>query len=610
MCGIVGYIGERDAGPILLGCLRRLEYRGYDSAGMGVVEGPRLEVRRSAGKVAALERLLESEPVGGHLGVAHTRWATHGRPCAANAHPQRDCPGSLAVVHNGIIENYRPLRTELESRGHRFSSETDTEVIAHLIESEPDGDMVSAARKATQKLRGAYALGIISRNTPEKLVALRNGGPPLVVGLTTHGSLLASDVAALLEHTREVVILDDGEMAVLSKQGASFVGRDGHEVRKTPVQVPWDAAAAEKAGYPHFMLKEIFEQPRAIEDTYRARIDFEAGEVLLPEIGLAPRDLARVRRVLILACGTSYHAALAGRHMIESLAGVPVEVDIASEFRYRPPIAEEATLTIAISQSGETADTLGALSEARARGARTLAVCNVLGSTLGREADGVIYTRAGPEIGVASTKAFTSQLVALYLLAVHLARARGTLSGSQAETLLRELTTIPALAESLLARNTELLALARRFRSAANFLYLGRGIHYPLALEGALKLKEISYVHAEAHAAGEIKHGPIALVDPAMSVVVIAPLGRLHEKTLATIEEVKARDGTVLALASEGDEEIGKRADEVFSLPRTSELLLPILVAMPLQLLAYHLAVLRGCDVDQPRNLAKSVTVE
>jgi glucosamine--fructose-6-phosphate aminotransferase (isomerizing) len=610
MCGIVGYIGEKEAGPILLGGLRRLEYRGYDSAGLGVVAGPRLEVRRSAGKIAALERLLASEPVAGHLGVAHTRWATHGRPCAANAHPHRDCPGSLAVVHNGIIENYRPLRADLESRGHRFSSDTDTEVIAHLIESESEHDMAAAARNAVQKLRGAYALGIISRNTPEKLIAVRNGGPPLVVGRMPHGSLLASDVAALLEHTREVVILDNGEMAVLSRQGARFVGMDGREVHKSPVQVPWDSAAAEKAGYPHFMLKEIFEQPRAIEDTYRERIDVDAGEVVLPEIGLSARELAKVRRVRMLACGTSYHSALAGRHMIESLAGLPVEVDIASEFRYRPPIAEDATLTVAISQSGETADTLGALRDARGRGTRTLAVCNVLGSTLARESDGIIYTRAGPEIGVASTKAFTSQLVALYLLAVHLGRARCALAGSQAAALLRELTAIPPLADSLLARNDELLALAQRFRAAANFLYLGRGIHYPLALEGALKLKEISYVHAEAHAAGEIKHGPIALVDPAMSVVVIAPLGRLHEKDLATIEEVKARDGTVLAFVSEGDEVIRTQADAAFSLPRTSELLLSILAAVPLQLLAYHHAVLRGCDVDQPRNLAKSVTVE
>ncbi|HSB60173.1 MAG TPA: glutamine--fructose-6-phosphate transaminase (isomerizing) [Vicinamibacteria bacterium] len=609
MCGIVGYIGERSAGPLLMDCLKRLEYRGFDSAGIGVVQGGRLELRRSAGKIAELERVLGSQPVEGHAGIAHTRWATHGRPSADNAHPHPDCASSVAVVHNGIIENHRPLRRTLEAEGHRFGSETDTEVIPHLIESR-GGGIEEATQEAVGELVGDYALGIISRRAPGKLVAVRRGGPPLLVGLAPDGLFLTSDASAILSYTRDVVSLEDGEMAVLSREGVRLETLDGRPVDRPPTRVPWDAATAQRGGFPHFMLKEIWEQPRSIRDTCRGRVDLEAGEVRLPEPGLEAEALARVRRLVLVACGTSWHAALVGKHVLESLCRVPAEVDFASEYRYRPPVTDPETLTIAISQSGETADTLGAVKESRARGSRVVAVSNVLGSTIARESDGVLYTHAGPEIGVASTKAFTSQLVALDLLAIRLARARGTLSPDGARTLLAELAAIPRQIEEMLARAGELLELASTLRSCASVLYLGRGIQYPLALEGALKLKEVSYIHAEGYPAGEMKHGPIALVDRAMPAVVIAPRGRLYEKTLSNIEEIRARDGRVIALVSEDDREVADKADRVFRLPRTSELLLPILSAVPLQLLAYHAAVLRGCDVDQPRNLAKSVTVE
>jgi glucosamine--fructose-6-phosphate aminotransferase (isomerizing) len=610
MCGIVGYVGERDAGAVLMDCLKRLEYRGYDSAGIGVVQDGRLEVRRSVGKIANLEGLLRHAPVSGRLGVAHTRWATHGKPSDENAHPHRDCSRSVAVVHNGIIENYRTLRERLAARGHQFGSETDSEVIAHMIEEAHSPDLESATQDAVPALKGAYALGIISPSAPGKLLAVRNGGPPLIIGLGEDGVFLASDVPAILGYTRDVLALDDGEMAVLSRDGVRIATLDGAPVHRQPTRIPWDAEAAEKGGFPHFMLKEIHEQPQAIEDTFRGRVDAEAGEVRLGELGLRPEELRRVDRVLIVACGTSWHAALVGKHMIESLARVPVEVDLASEFRYRPPIAGRRTLAIAISQSGETADTLGALREARAHASKALAVCNVVGSSISREADAVLYTRAGLEIGVASTKAFTTQLVALYLFAIHLARAKGAVSEQATKRLVRELLALPRMARAVLARADALMEVAQRFHGFSDFLYLGRGIAHPLALEGALKLKEISYIHAEGYAAGEMKHGPIALVDDRMPVVVLAPAGRLRDKTLANVEEVKARDGIVIALASEGDTEVAAKADRVIYLPRTSELLLPVLFALPLQLLAYHIAVLRHCDVDQPRNLAKSVTVE
>ncbi|PYQ23526.1 MAG: glutamine--fructose-6-phosphate transaminase (isomerizing) [Acidobacteria bacterium] len=609
MCGIVGYIGKRDAGPILMDCLKRLEYRGYDSAGVGVIQEDRIELRRSAGKIAELERVLGQRPVHGRAGIAHTRWATHGRPSAANAHPHSDCASSVAVVHNGIIENHRPLRRALESQGHRFGSQTDTEVIPHLIESR-QGEIEAATQEAVRELEGDYALGIISRRDPGKLVAVRSGGPPLIVGFASDGLFLTSDASAILPYTREVLSLEEGEMAVLSGDGVRLATFDGRRVDRAPARVPWDAETAQKGGFPHFMLKEIWEQPRAIRDTFGGRVDLEAGEVRLADLGLEADALARVRRIVLVACGTSWHASLVGKHVLESVCRVPVEVDVASEYRYRSPIADPETLTVAISQSGETADTLGAVRESRARGSKVVAICNVVGSTLARDSDGVLYTHAGPEIGVASTKAFTSQLVALDLLAIHLGRARGTLSADAARALLRELADVPRLAGELLARADGLLEIGAALRGSASVLYLGRGIQYPLALEGALKLKEISYIHAEGYPAGEMKHGPIALIDRTVPVVAIVPQGRLYEKTLSNVEEVKARDGRVIAIASEDDREIAGKADHVFRLPRTSELLLPILTALPLQLLAYHAAVLRGCDVDQPRNLAKSVTVE
>jgi glucosamine--fructose-6-phosphate aminotransferase (isomerizing) len=609
MCGIVGYIGKKDAGPILMDCLKRLEYRGYDSAGVGVIQEDRIELRRSAGKIAELERVLGQSPLHGRTGIAHTRWATHGRPSAANAHPHSDCASSVAVVHNGIIENHRPLRRALESQGHRFGSQTDTEVIPHLIESRR-GEIEAATQEAVRELEGDYALAVISRRDPGKLVAVRSGGPPLIVGFAPDGFFLTSDASAILPYTRDVLSLEEGEMAVLSGDGVRLATFDGRVVDRSPFRVPWDAETAQKGGFPHFMLKEIWEQPRAIRDTWAGRVDLEAGDVRLPELGLDDETLARVRRIVLVACGTSWHASLVGKHVLESVCKVPVEVDVASEYRYRSPLVDPETLTVAISQSGETADTLGAVRESRARGSKAVAICNVVGSTLARDADGVLYTHAGPEIGVASTKAFTSQLVALDLLAIRLGRARGVLLADSARDLLRELADIPRLAGELLGRAEGLLEIASTLRTSTSVLYLGRGIQYPLALEGALKLKEISYIHAEGYPAGEMKHGPIALIDRTVPVVAIAPLGRLYEKTLSNVEEVKARDGRVIAIASEDDREIAGKADHVFRLPRTSELLLPILTALPLQLLAYHAAVLRGCDVDQPRNLAKSVTVE
>ncbi len=604
MCGIVGYVGRKNAVPILVDGLKRLEYRGYDSAGVAVVHDGRLEVRRSVGKIAALESVLAGEPLQGALGVAHTRWATHGKPCDANAHPHRDCSKSVAVVHNGIIENHAHLRKSLERDGHTFESQTDTEVIAHLIERYADEGLECAARRAATALHGAYALGIVSAQAPGTLLGVKNGGAPLVVAVGPDGLFLASDAAAVLTYTRDVLVLDDGEMAVLSDEGVRVVGLDGHAVRKAATTVPWDAAAAEKNGYPHFMLKEIHEQPHAIETTTRAAADLPG------TLGLDRQALQRIDRVAIVACGTSWHAALIGKYMVETLCEIPVEVDIASEYRYRVPLASRSTLTVAISQSGETADTLGALRRAKERGSTSVAICNVVGSSVSREADGVLYTRVGPEIGVASTKSFTGQLVALYLLAVHLGRTKGALSADRASALLGELMEIPHLVQTVLARGGRVMELAPALAPYPSFLYLGRGINHPLALEGALKLKELAYAHAEGYPAGEMKHGPIALVDPKLPVVVLAPKDRLYDKVIGNVEEVRARNGLVVAVASDGDEDIATRADHVLYVPQTSELLTPILCAIPLQQLAYHIAVLRDCDVDQPRNLAKSVTVE
>jgi glucosamine--fructose-6-phosphate aminotransferase (isomerizing) len=613
MCGIVGYVGRGDAVPILLDGLKRLEYRGYDSAGIGVIRDGRLEVRRRAGKVVDLARALAKEPLAGAPGVAHTRWATHGKPSDRNAHPHRDCSRSLAVVHNGIIENASALRRSLQAEGHAFESETDTEVIAHLIERAGDRDLEGATARAVAELRGAFALGIISEKAPGQLLAVRRGGAPLVVGAGADGMLLASDISAMLDRANEILVLEDGEMAVLSREGVRVTTLDGTAVRRPMRPIPGNAEAAEKRGYPHFMLKEIYEQPRAIAETWRTfRFGADGGgaPALRPGATLGPDELGRINRVVLIACGTSWHAALVGKYLLEALGRIPVEVDVASEFRYREPVVDPTTLVLAISQSGETADTLAAGREAKSRGSKLVAICNVAGSSISRDADAVIYTRVGPEIGVASTKAFTSQLAALYLFAIHLGRARSIISVDQAARLQADLLEIPPLADRVLARADQVAELARKFSSSASFLYVGRGINYPLALEGALKLKEVSYIHAEGYPAGEMKHGPIALVDETMPVVAIAPRGRLYEKVLGTIEEIKARNGIVIALASDGDEEIGSRVDHVLSVPTASELLLPLLLAIPLQLLAYHIAVLRGGDVDQPRNLAKSVTVE
>ena len=611
MCGIVGYIGRRDAVSFLLPALRRLEYRGYDSAGIATVNDGCLEVRKAAGKIDMLEALMaESGYPEGTLGIAHTRWATHGRPVDANAHPHVDCASGLAIVHNGIIENYRELRQSLAAEGHRFRSQTDTEVIAHLVEQYRSDGLPEAVRLASQRLQGAYAVVCIARDAPDRLVAVRRGSSPLVVGFGSGETFVASDIPALLRETREVLVLEDGDLAIVTRHDTAVRRLDGAPARRKAATVPWDAEAAEKGGYPHFMLKEIAEQPRAVHDTMGDRVDPDTGEILIPELGLKDRDLAGLNRLCFVACGTSWHAALVGKYLVEEFARLPVEVDIASEFRYRRPVLDGRVLTVPISQSGETADTLAALRAAKEQGSRAVAICNVVGSSMAREADGVLYTRAGLEIGVASTKAFTAQLTAVTLLALRLGAARRLADPTLLQQVAKALWEVPDLIAGLVDRSDEIRAAAARFVESKNMLYLGRGLHFPLALEGALKLKEISYIHAEGYAAGEMKHGPIALIDKQMPVVVIAPVGPTHEKMCGNIEEVKARDGIVVALAEEGDQDIQARADVVIPMPAASYWIQPLLVAPPLQLLAYHMGVLRGCDVDQPRNLAKSVTVE
>ena len=610
MCGIVGYLGHREAISFLLPALRRLEYRGYDSAGVATLNGTHLEVRKAVGKIPTLEASIAAAPPQGCLGIAHTRWATHGKPSVQNAHPHVDCGGRLAIVHNGIIENYRELRQSLAAEGHRFRSQTDTEVIAHLIEQYRTNGLPEAVLRATRDLRGAYALACIAEDSPNMLVAVRSGSSPLVIGFGNGEVFLASDIPALLGDTREVLILEEGEAAVLSRGEIALRTLDGTPVRRTPTTIPWDGEAAEKSGFPHFMLKEIHEQPETVRNTLRGRTDAEAGGIEIPEMGLKDRDLVGLNRLCLVACGTSWHAALVGKYLVEEFARLPVEVDIASEFRYRRPIVDSRVLTVPISQSGETADTLAALREARERGSRVVAICNTVGSSMARASGGVIYTRAGIEIGVASTKAFTAQLTAVTLLALKLGLARGFLDQASVRDVIKGLWEAPDLMAGILRRSDEIREVAARFSESRDFLYLGRGIHYPLALEGALKLKEISYIHAEGYPAGEMKHGPIALIDQRMPVVAIAPRGPTYEKMMSNIEEVKARDGIVLAVATEGDDEIGGKADLVIPIPPAMSWIQPLLVALPLQLLAYHLAVLRGCDVDQPRNLAKSVTVE
>lgn len=617
MCGIVGYVGPRPVTPIIIEGLRKLEYRGYDSAGIAVVKDGRMSVRRSPGKLVNLERALAADPVDGDYGVGHTRWATHGRPTEENAHPHRDCTGRIVVVHNGIIENYAALKNRLQKDGHRFTTETDTEVIAHLVESLlPGRSLEQAAGLALSELRGSFAVCLISADAPQTLIAARCG-PPLVVGLGEGESFVASDLPALLVHTRKVHYLRDGEMVILSPQGVhlqDFAGRPGHMQIQ---EIRWSPEMAEKGGYRHYMLKEIHEQPRAIQDTVAGRVSLDTGLLFLDEANLSQDKIAGLERIHIAACGTSWHAGLVGRFMIEDLARIPVEVDYGSEFRYRDPILDDRSLLIAISQSGETADTLAAVREGRNKGASLLAICNVVGSMLSRECDGTLYTRSGPEIGVASTKAFTCQLVVLLLLSLHLARLRGKMKAAEITPLLEELMRVPTCVNHLLAQNALFEKIARQTYKSQNFLYLGRGVHYPIALEGALKLKEISYIHAEGYPAGEMKHGPNALIDGNLPVVALAardsrdPKSVLrYEKMISNIEEVRAREGVVIVLATEGDTHASELSEHVIYLPELSDRLMPILMIVPLQLLAYHIAVLRGCDVDQPRNLAKSVTVE
>jgi glucosamine--fructose-6-phosphate aminotransferase (isomerizing) len=609
MCGIVGYVGDQEAVPILIDGLAKLEYRGYDSSGVAVMEGGSIAVRRSVGKLVNLQKSLKEHELKGTIGIGHTRWATHGKPSEQNAHPHRS--KGCVLVHNGIIENYQELKRELEQGGYTFQSETDTEVVAHLIDKylTKGQALAEAVRSAVKDVRGSYALVVMSEREPETLIAARSGCP-LIVGRTERAAYVASDVMAMLAHTRDATYLDEGDVAIVSKSDVRVMDVEGRVVARNVTRITWDAAAAEKSGYPHFMLKEIHEQPQTILDTMRGRYSYEAGEADLPDIGLTPRDFSEVERIWIVACGTSWHAGLVGKYLLEDLARVPVHVDIASEFRYRDPLIGKRDLFLAISQSGETADTLAAAREAKAKGARAVSIVNVVGSTLARESDGVLYTHCGPEIGVASTKAFTAQLTALYLLALHVARVRGVMTAVDGKAWLDRLVRLPALVERMLGREAEIVAIANRYYKKRNFLFLGRGINYPIALEGSLKLKEISYIHAEGYAAGEMKHGPIALIDKDMPVVVLAPRDRLYEKTVSNLMEVKARRAPVIAFVAEGERDLGKVADAVFTVPDVHPLMSPILFTIPLQLLAYHISVLRGADVDQPRNLAKSVTVE
>jgi glucosamine--fructose-6-phosphate aminotransferase (isomerizing) len=617
MCGIVGYIGGREAVPVIVDGLRRLEYRGYDSAGVAVLAPSGcLDLRRASGKLRNLEEAIRINPLVGSYGIGHTRWATHGRPTEENAHPHRDCKGELVVVHNGIVENYLALRRQLSGEGHIFKTETDTEVIAHLIEKHFHGNLETAVRSAVKEIHGVFAISVISSVDKNKIVAARQG-PPVVIGIGDNEYFVASDVPAILSYTRDMFFLQDGDVAILTPDGVNVTDFDGKNVKRQVSHILWDPIMAEKGGYKHFMLKEVFEQPRAIKDTMLGRIGQESGRVFLDEINIPEKDFLSYQQVKIIACGTSWHAGLAGKIIIERLARIPVEVDYGSEFRYRDPIVLPNTLTIVISQSGETADTLAALREAKRKGSATLAICNVVGSMLTREATGTLITHAGPEIGVASTKAFTSQLTALIILGMYMGQLRGVLSAEASLQLVQEMAQIPGKLEHVLSDTSVYDKIVKFLFRSTDFLYLGRGIHFPIALEGALKLKEISYIHAEGYPAGEMKHGPNALIDENLPVVVLATRdpesaeSQVHyEKTLSNIQEVKARNGIVIAVACEGDEEVAKMADFMIPIPVTRELLLPLLEMIPLQLLAYHIAVRRGCDVDQPRNLAKSVTVE
>jgi glucosamine--fructose-6-phosphate aminotransferase (isomerizing) len=616
MCGIVGYLGNKRVVPVILDGLKRLEYRGYDSAGIAVVNNGHLEIRRASGKLRNLEEAIRLNPMEGSYGIGHTRWATHGRPTEENAHPHRDCTGNIVVVHNGIIENYLAIKNQLTAEGHKFVTETDTEVIAHLIEKHSDGNLESAVLKTVHEIKGLFALAIISTKDPNKIVCVRSG-PPAIIGLGNEEYFVASDVPAVLNHTRDIIFLADGDIAVVTENGVSFMDFNGAP-KEHPIQhITWDPIMAEKGGFKHFMLKEIYEQPRAVRDTMMGRVSLDTGKIFLDQMTITEEEFRQFTNIRLIACGTSWHAALAGKFMLERLARIPVEVDYSSEFRYRNPIISPNTLAIVITQSGETADTIAAQREARQRGARSLSICNVLGSMIARESDGTIYTHAGPEIGVASTKAFTAQLTALYLFSIHLAQIRGQVSENVSKRLVQDLTEIPSKLERILQQDETVEELSRHFFRSTDFLFLGRGIHYPIALEGALKLKEISYIHAEGYPAGEMKHGPNALIDENLPVVILAATDLsdaesliLREKTMSNVKEVKARDGIVIAVGNEGDHELSDAADYFLEIPPTHTLLSSILEVVPLQLLAYHIGIRRGCDVDQPRNLAKSVTVE
>ncbi|MGB9812855.1 MAG: glutamine--fructose-6-phosphate transaminase (isomerizing) [Thermovenabulum sp.] len=609
MCGIVGYIGDKMAAPFLIDGLKRLEYRGYDSAGIAVIDSTDLKIVKSEGKIKVLEEKLKGELPKGSLGIGHTRWATHGKPSDINAHPHEDCTGDFIVVHNGIIENYLEIKEWLESQGHEFKSETDTEVIPHLIEHYYGGDLFEAVKKVVNILKGSFALGVITKREADCIVAARKSSP-LIVGIGEGENYIASDIPAILQHTRKVYILEDEEMAKITKESIEICRFNGEEVKKEVFEVKWDAIAAEKGGYPHFMLKEIHEQPRAFKDTLTGRLDLEKHEVKLDDIKITKEDLQKIEKIFIVACGTAYHAGVVGKYIIEKLCKIPVEVDVASEFRYREPMMNENTLVIIISQSGETADTLAALREAKNKGSRVIAITNVVGSSVAREADDVLYTWAGPEIAVASTKAYSTQLIALTLIALRFAKELDTISNEIFDEIALELKKLPEKADLLLTKEEEIKKLAEKYSKVEHLFYIGRGLDYAVALEGALKLKEISYIHAEAYAAGELKHGTLALIVDGTPVIAIATQEHLFEKTLSNIKEVKAREAVVIGFAKEGNEEIKKSVDHVFYIPNTHPMLMPILTVIPLQLFAYHAAVARGTDVDKPRNLAKSVTVE
>ena len=608
MCGIIGYIGPRDVVPLVVEGLKKLEYRGYDSAGIAVVGDGEVRVRRVRGKISGLEESLAREPLRGGYGIGHTRWATHGRPSEENAHPHRDCTGRIVVVHNGIIENYLELREELAATGHVLRSETDTETVAHLVESYYAGDLSDAVARTVKRLDGSYALAVMHRAEPDTIVAARKDSP-LIIGVGDGETIVASDIPAVLEYTRDVLVLEDGDVAVVTEAGAIVRGADGAEREPERLFIEWDLDAAEKGGYETFMLKEIHEQPKAIRETLRGRMGSD-GAISLSELAMTEAEIAAINRVFIVACGTSYHAGVVAKTLIEQWARIPVEVDVSSEFRYRDPIVDAETLVVAITQSGETADTLAGVREARSRGAKAFAITNVVGSRVTRESDGVIYTHAGPEIGVAATKTFTAQIAALTVLALKLAQAKGTLEQTRISSLWEEVWRLPETVEAILGSNDDIESCAREYTDASSSLFLGRGIGVPVAMEGALKLKEISYIHAEAYPAGEMKHGPIALITPEVPVVVVATQGHTYEKVVSNIQEVRARGARVIAVATHGDDEIRKHAEHVLYVPATSESMSAIPATVPLQLLAYHIATIRGCNVDQPRNLAKSVTVE